>query len=34
VMWPAAERRRAQSGYIAVMRPAAVGDALTEPLGA
>jgi cytochrome c-type biogenesis protein CcmF len=34
VMWPAAERRRAQSGYIAVMRPTPVGDALPEPLGA
>ena len=34
VMWPAAERRRAQSGYIAVMRPATIGDTLPEPMGA
>ena len=34
VMWPAAERRRAQSGYIAVMRPSTVGETLPGPLGA
>ena len=34
VMWPAAERRRAQSGYVAVMRPGGVSDSLPEPLGA
>ncbi len=34
VMWPAAERRRAQSGYVAVMRPGTVADTLPEPAGA
>jgi cytochrome c-type biogenesis protein CcmF len=34
VMWPAAERHRAQSGYAAVMRPAPIGDAMPEPMGA
>ena len=34
VMWPAAERHRAQSGYAAVMRPGSMGDAMPEPLGA
>jgi cytochrome c-type biogenesis protein CcmF len=31
VMWPQAERRRAQAGYVAVMRPATAGG---EPVGA
>jgi cytochrome c-type biogenesis protein CcmF len=31
VMWPQAERRRAQAGYVAVMRPAKAGG---EPVGA
>jgi cytochrome c-type biogenesis protein CcmF len=34
VMWPAAERRLAQSGYVAVMRPGVAGDPLPEPMGA
>jgi cytochrome c-type biogenesis protein CcmF len=34
VMWPAAERHLAQSGYAAVMRPSSIGDALPEPMGA
>ena len=33
VMWPAAERHRAQSGYAAVMRPSSIVDALPEPMG-
>ena len=34
VMWPAAERRRAQSGYAAVMRPGIIGETIPEPMGA
>ncbi|MDQ6716727.1 MAG: heme lyase CcmF/NrfE family subunit [Gemmatimonadota bacterium] len=34
VMWPAAERRRAQSGYVAVMRPGTMGDTLPDAAGA
>jgi len=34
VMWPAADKRRAQSGYVATLRPQTIGDAMAEPVDA
>ena len=34
VMWPAADRQRAQSGYAAVLKPSHVGEPVPELVGA
>ena len=34
VMWPAADRKRAQSGYAAVLQPAPIGERVPDLVGA